>query len=100
VIWEKRFTDAWVLSNISDRPDLLGRDVDIEEVYGISKSFRRGSTLRATDRGVPPEVTNANNRWRKVESAKLRKATSLSMQEQYTDVSLTLNQLLRYSAEM
>ena len=82
------------------RPDLLSRDVDIEEVYGISRSFRRGSTSRATDRGVPPEVTDANNRWRKIERAKSMKATSLSMQEQYTDVTLTLNQLLRYSAEM
>lgn len=82
------------------RPDLLARDVDIEEVYGISRSFRRGSTSRATDRGVPPEVTDANNRWRKIERAKSMKASSLSMQEQYTDVNLTLNQLLRYSSEM
>jgi hypothetical protein len=82
------------------RPDLLSREVDIEEVYGISRSFRRGSTSRVTDRGVPPEVTDANNRWRKMERAKSMKATSLSMQEQYTDVTLTLNQLLRYSAEM
>ena len=82
------------------RPDLLARDVDIEEAYGISRSFRRGSTSRATDRGVPPEITDANNRWRKIERAKSMKASSLSMQEQYTDVNLTLNQLLRYSAEM
>ena len=82
------------------RPDLLPRDVDIDDVYGISRSFRRGSTSRATDRGVPPEIIDANNRWRKVERAESMKTTSLSMQEQYTDVTLTLNQLLRYSAEM
>jgi hypothetical protein len=82
------------------RPDLLAREVDIEEVYGISRFFRRGSTSCVTDRGVPLEVTDASNRWRKVERAESMKATSLSMQEQYMDVTLTLNQLLLYSAEM
>lgn len=81
------------------RPDILPRDVDIEAVYGIRRSFRRGSTSRATDMGVPEDVINANNRWRKHEKAKARKA-KLEMVEHYTDVTLSVRQLLRYSENM
>lgn len=81
------------------RPDLIGRDVEVEEVYSISRSPRRGSTSRASDRGIDEDVVNTNNRWRKVENAK-GKAPSFSMQERYTYVKLTVNQGLRYSAEM
>jgi hypothetical protein len=81
------------------RPDLLPRDVEVEDVYGISRSFRRGSNSRAVDRGVPPEVIDSNNRWRKVEQAGSMQP-SLSMREHYMDVQLALNQFLRYSIEL
>ena len=81
------------------RPDILARDIEVENVYGIKRSFRRGSTSRATDMGVPPEVTDANNRWRKFERAKARKP-KLEMREHYTDVELSVRQLLRYSENM
>ena len=81
------------------RSDLISEDVDIEEVYNVSRSFRRGSTSRAIDRGLPPEVSEANNRWRKFERAKAAEP-SLSMREKYTDVKLAVNSLLRYSQEM
>ena len=82
------------------RPDLISEEVNIEEVYNASRSFRRGSTSRAIDRRVPPDVTEANNRWRKYERAKGSEPGSLSMREKYTDVSLAVNHLLAYSMEM
>jgi len=78
------------------RPDLIGPDVDVSEVYGVSRSFRRGATSEAVNRGVRPEVIEANNRWRKVKDAGARQV-SLGMREHYTDVRLILNQLLKFS---
>jgi hypothetical protein len=75
------------------RPDLLPREVKVEEVYGISQSFRMGSNSRAVDQRVPPDVIDFNNQWQKTERAGSMKP-SLSMREHYTDVQLALNQLL------
>jgi hypothetical protein len=83
----------------STRPDLIGAGVDIEDQYGVSRSFRRGATSRAADMLLPPDVTNANNRWRTVEQAGARQ-TSMTMKDHYTDVRLTLNLLLQFSAAM
>jgi hypothetical protein len=47
------------------RPDLIPSSDDVVEDYGIYRSFRRGSTSEATNQGLPPEVIDANNRWRK-----------------------------------
>jgi hypothetical protein len=76
------------------RPDLIPREVEIEEVYGVSRSFRRGSTSRVVDRGVPPYVIDFNNHWWKNDRAGSMKP-SLSMREHYTNVSLALNKLLQ-----
>ena len=81
------------------RPDLIGAGVDIEEQYGVSRSFRRGATSRAADMLLPPDITNANNRWRTVEQSGARQ-TSMTMKDHYTDVRLALNLLLQFSAAM
>jgi hypothetical protein len=81
------------------RPDLIALDVEIDEVYGISRSLRRGSTSRAVDMGLTPDVIDANNRWRKFERAGAMQP-SLSMREHYTDILLSLRHLLRYSEAM
>lgn len=81
------------------RPDLIAVDVEIDEVYGISRSLRRGSTSRAVDMGLSPDVIDTNNRWRKFERARAMQP-SLNMREHYTDVLLSLKQLLRYSEAM
>lgn len=83
----------------NSRPDLIGAGVDIEEQYGVSRSFRRGATSRAADMLLPPNITNANNRWRTVENAKGKQA-NMSIRDHYTDVRLALNLLLQFSAAM
>jgi hypothetical protein len=81
------------------RPDLIGGGVNIEEQYGVSRSFRRGATSRAADMGLPPSVVDANNRWRSVENARGKQA-SMTIRDHYTDVRITLNLLLQFSASM
>ena len=78
------------------RPDLIPEQVDVTDVYGVSRSFRRGSTTEAGNRGVPATVIELNNRWRKTERSGMSQA-SLGMREHYTDISLALPQLLKYS---
>jgi len=79
------------------RPDLIPPTDNVSEEYGIYRSFRRGSTSAATNNGLPPEVIEANNRWRKFHQAGASRP-SLSMREHYADIRLTLNQSLRYSS--
>ena len=80
----------------AERPDLITKDTIVSEEYGIYRSFRRGATSEATNRGVKPDVIEANNRWRKVENAEGR-AAGFGMREHYADVRLILDQLLRFS---
>ncbi len=79
------------------RPDLIPPSDDVVEEYGIYKSFRRGSTSEATNKGLPPEVIDLNNCWRKFHKAGASRPT-LMMRDHYSDMRLMLNQSLRYSA--
>jgi hypothetical protein len=72
------------LQNCKDtRPELIAKEVDCYEHFGISRSFRWGATSTARARGV--EVVNVANRWRKFEKAKGRHPR-MSMQDHYLDV--------------
>jgi hypothetical protein len=79
------------------QPDLIPEADDVVEDYRIYRSFRRGSTSEVTNQGLPPEVIDANNRWRKFQQAGASRPT-LTMRDHYSDVRLTLKQSLRYSA--
>ncbi len=78
-------------------PELIPSTDDVVEDYGIYRSFRRGSTSEATNQGLPPEVIDTNNRWRKFHRAGASRP-SLTMRDHYADVRLTLKQSLRYSS--
>lgn len=81
------------------RPDILSDQINVEDEFGIRRSFRRGSTTETGNRGVPPEVIDANNRWQKVEKAGTSQA-SFTMREHYTDVRILLDKLLIYSSAL
>jgi hypothetical protein len=51
-------------------PDLIPKDLDIYEEFGISRSFRRGATSTARVRGVDDRQVDLVNRWRSFESAR------------------------------
>jgi hypothetical protein len=88
------------LSQVQDsRPDLLGAGVDVEDQYGISRSFRRGATSRAADLALSDKIVNANNRWRSVDEAGSKKP-SMTIRDHYTDIRLTINLQLQFSLAM
>jgi hypothetical protein len=74
-----------ILHKIQDqRPDLIGPDVDIEQIYGFFCSFRQGATTRARrEQGILEADINLINHWRKVERA-LGMKPSLAIRDHYT----------------
>jgi hypothetical protein len=79
-----------------EHPELIAKDVVISEEFGIYRSFRRGATLEATNRKVPKEVIEANNRWHKINQAEGRQA-GLDMKDHYTDVRQIIDHLIEFS---
>jgi len=80
----------------SERSDLIGQAVDIEDSYNIRRSFRRGTTTRAREVKVPKDIVELNNRWKKVER-KSRGMPRLSMQDLYTEMRQALASLTTFS---
>jgi hypothetical protein len=80
----------------SDKPDIIPKDVNVYEEYGISRSFRRGATTQARNQKVPENDINIVNRWRQVEGAQGRKP-KLNMQDHYSEIRQMVPSLLRFS---
>lgn len=77
-------------------PHVIPSNVDVQEEYGISRSFRRGATTHARNQGVSASDIDAANRWRNAENAQGRKI-SQPMRDHYVDVRQMLPTLLRFS---
>jgi hypothetical protein len=82
--FEPRFFDRLEQIQIM-RPDLIPPTDDVSEDYGIYHSFRRGSTSEVTNKGLPSEVMDNNNRWRKFYKAGASRPV-LSMRDHYSDI--------------
>ena len=80
----------------SSFPDLILTLVNVQEEYGLTRSFRRGSNSEALNRGVSEVAIDRNNRWRKVERAGVRKAKLLTS-DYYTEVLVSLKRYIQYS---
>jgi len=83
----------------SEEDGLIGQLVKVREVYGISRSFRRGSTTAAGN--APNKECDANgiernNRWRKEDSAGVKRA-NLSMIQLYTETLQSVEAHLEFS---
>jgi hypothetical protein len=78
------------------KPHLFEPGLNIVEAYSLRRSLRRGSTSEATNRGVPRELIEMNNRWRKFENAKGRRP-GMSMMAHYTEIRLMIASLWKYS---
>jgi hypothetical protein len=44
-------------------PLLINQEADVEEEYGVSRSFRRDGTSTAINNGAHPDVVELNGRW-------------------------------------
>ena len=52
---------------------MIGDTVHVHEEYGLSRSFRKGSTSEALNRGVLDLEVDRSNRWMKEERLGTRK---------------------------
>jgi hypothetical protein len=85
------------LMTIQERtPDIIGREVNLMEEFGVSRSFRRGSTSTARTRGVDDKQVELVNRWRKFERARGRRPV-LAMRDHYSDVRILIPEMIKYS---
>jgi len=77
-------------------PDLIPSEVDCYEHFGVSRSFRRGTTSSAHARGVDKDIVDLTNRWRQFEHAK-GKHPRMSMQDHYSDIWILVPELIKFS---
>ena len=85
-----------VLETIQKTTSLIDNRVNIREEYGLFRSLRRGATTEAHNQGVVDTVIEMNNRWRKVERAKGKKA-GLTLSQHYTEMKQAVKVLLKFS---
>ena len=86
-----------LLEGIQETTTLLEDTVEIREVYGLSRSLRRGSNTHAHNQGVSEPRIELNNRWRKFFDAG-GKRPSMGMRDSYIQIKQALPVLLKYSA--
>ena len=85
------------LENVQrETEDIIGKDINVFEEFGVSRSFRRGSDAHAVNQGVTTSDIERNNRWRSVETAGPKQA-QLRMIHRYADARHIIKALLRYS---
>ena len=77
-------------------PNLIPKDMDVYEEFGVSRSFRRGATSTARVRGVDDRQVDLVNRWRSFESARGRKPR-LTMHDHYSDIRILIPELIMFS---
>jgi hypothetical protein len=82
-----------------EHPDLISEETDVAEEYGLSRSFRRGATSEATNRGASSETIELIGRWRKSHQ-KGPGRPNVTIREHYTDIRLTINRFLEFSQHL
>lgn len=79
--------------------NVIGQEVDIAKEFSIGRSLRRGVTAEAQNVGIPKEVIEANNRWRKQARSK-GLTPGMTMMERYSDAKASVPTLIRFSREL
>lgn len=82
-----------------ERGDLIPAGLDVMDVYGTYRSFRRGATTEARNAKVPKEAIELNNGWRTMEKAR-GKHPGTDMLAYYTELSLALKSQLVFSSAL
>jgi len=86
-----------ILSRVQERwPRVISPTVKIQDETSVRRSLRRGSTTEASNRGIPKEVIEANQRWGKHQRSR-GVLPSMSMMERYSDARANVGYLIRYS---
>ena len=77
----------------ANRSDLIPVELDVKDENGIFRSFQRGATTEARNRGLSKELIELNNGWRMVEAASRGKHTTTSpdmLAYYYMELSLSI----------
>lgn len=80
-------------------PHMISPETDVPEEYGVSRSFRRGATSEATNRGASAETIELIGRWRKSHQSKASRS-NVTIREHYTDIRLTVCRFLEFSKHL
>lgn len=80
-------------------PNLLPGSVNVEEEMSVRRSLRRSFTSQAQNVGIPKDVIEANNRWRKHMHSR-GTTPSMDMVERYSEAKATVEFLVRPSLSL
>ena len=77
-------------------PHLIVESTKVEEVFSTRRSFRRGATTEAQNRGISKDTIEMNNRWKKHLKGR-GILPSMSMIERYSDAKASVEALVKFS---
>ena len=77
-------------------PAIIPEDVNVEEEYSTFRSLRRGATAEARNANIPPDVINANNKWRSYFWSKGIRP-NVDMMEHYSDANVLAPTVIKFS---
>ena len=80
----------------TNSPSLIPDGISIDERFKLYRSFRRGATTRAKEKGVPEPIIEMNNRWRKFQN-KQGSLPNLPMSQLYIDIRQSFGSKLKFS---
>jgi hypothetical protein len=84
------------LERVQLETDIIPRDIEVAEHFGIFRSIRIGSETWATERKVEPQTINLIHRWSTFERNRGSRP-NMNMMDHYLDVKLVLDKYLEYS---
>jgi hypothetical protein len=86
-----------ILGRVQERwPRVLPPSVKIQDETSVRRSLRRGSTMEASNRGIPREVVEANQHWGKHQRSR-GVLPNMNMMERYSDARANVGYLIWYS---
>jgi hypothetical protein len=85
-----------VLEMVQDTTVFISNDICVRDVYGISRSLRRGVTAHSKNMRIDKELRDAINRWGKEANTKLGVAR-LDMGDTYTTLESIMPLILEFS---
>ena len=83
----------------SSTTDSIPNGLEIDKCFSAYRSFRRGATTRAKERGVSEPTIHMNNRWRSVQN-KQGSLPKLPMTQLYVEITQALTSKLRFSKSL
>ena len=88
-----------LISIQASKPALIATELDVEEEFGLARSFRRGAVSRAGAQGVAEADIVWMNRWRTKKIGDDNKG-GINLRTRYSDNRLLLSRFLRFSAAL